>query len=128
MKKVTDLITISELSRLINISRPTLYRYVDDYENGNCNNLKHEFVMLFDFIINKNTIGKDQIYYYCINKFENSDEKMMIEKIKMMIKEDKYKKFFLEILKVIQCIDVEDILKIINLKKKFEKEKKYNGN
>ena len=30
--KVTDLITITELSRIMNKSRPTIYKYISDFE------------------------------------------------------------------------------------------------
>ena len=33
--KITDMISITELSRLLKKTRPTVYKYVSDFEKGN---------------------------------------------------------------------------------------------
>ena len=33
--QITDIVTITELSKLLGKSRPTVYKYVSDYEAGN---------------------------------------------------------------------------------------------
>ena len=59
--KITDMISISELARLLNKSRPTVYKYVSDYENGNFAGLPLSVKRLFNEIKNGN-IPKREIY------------------------------------------------------------------
>lgn len=99
MKRITDIITISELSRLINISRPTLYKYIDDYENGIFDNIDETYKRLFDYIT-YNVSNKKQIYDYCINSFENDDKKAILDKIKFLLDKDIYKSLFEKIIKL----------------------------
>jgi len=99
MKQITEIITISELSRLINVSRPTLYKYIDDYENGFFDKIDETYKKLFDYI-SYNVTNKKQIYDYCINSFENDDKKATLDKIKFLLDKDTYKSFFEKIIKL----------------------------
>lgn len=99
MKQITEIITISELSRLINVSRPTLYKYIDDYENGFFDKIDETYKKLFDYI-SYNVTNKKQIYDYCINSFENDDKKAILDKIKFLLDKDTYKSFFEKIIKL----------------------------
>ena len=71
--KVTDIITITELSRIMNKSRPTIYKYIQDYEEGNFDEVPLVVRELFDSITT-NGFGKKDIYNYCDSKFASSDE------------------------------------------------------
>ena len=44
---IVEVITISELSRLTKKSRPTLYKYINDYENQVYDNIPFNFIKLF---------------------------------------------------------------------------------
>ncbi len=66
--KITDMISISELARLLNKSRPTVYKYVSDYENGSFSGLPLSVKKLFDEIKSGN-IPKREIYEYCEHWF-----------------------------------------------------------
>ena len=111
MRDVCDLITISELARLINISRPTLYKYIEDYKMCNYGKISFELVKLFDFICDASTTNKIQIYDYCNNRYQICDEKGILDRIKIyLIKDNKYKKYFLKILKEIENIDIDELL------------------
>ena len=50
MRKITEFITITELAPLLSITRPTLYKYVVDYEAGDYRNIKYDIVVIFDYI------------------------------------------------------------------------------
>lgn len=96
---ITDLITITELSRLTNKSRPTLYKYITDYENDNHDNIPYSFIVLFDNIKN-NKYGRKEVIDYCKNKFGLSDDEELNDLI-VFIKENKDK------------IDVKELKKIL---------------
>lgn len=66
--KITDMITITELSRLLGKSRPTVYKYVSDFESGNYSTLPHSVKKLFTEIQSGN-IPKRGIYDYCEHWF-----------------------------------------------------------
>ena len=101
--KITDVMTITELSRLTGKTRPTLYKYVNDYENKNYDDIPYSFKKLFDLMIKENTTRSD-IVDYCnrrIKKGKENDktkelmdmilknkDKINIDKIIEMVKED----------------------------------------
>ena len=66
--KITDMITITELSRLLGKSRPTVYKYISDFEEGNLAALPHSVKKLFTEIQSGN-IPKKGIYEYCEHWF-----------------------------------------------------------
>lgn len=81
--KITDLVTITELSRITNKSRPTLYKYISDYEAGNYNDIPATVLKLFDSIV-KGEFSKKDIYSYCDTYFMENDE---LQEIFSLIKE-----------------------------------------
>lgn len=85
--KVTDIITITELSRIMNKSRPTLYKYLFDYEREEYDDIPNIVKDLFDSIVNKNFSKKD-IYIYCDTYFNKDDD---LSEIVSFIKENKSK-------------------------------------
>ena len=114
MKNIPNIVTISELSRLIGISRPTLYKYVDEYA-ANSEELEEEFRKLFDFIDSENTFNKIQIYDY-INKNFKSSSDALIDKIKLAIVDNQ------ELTETLNYIvDNHDKLDLKNLKTLIEK-------
>ena len=66
--KITDMITITELSRLLGKSRPTVYKYITDFEEGNYNAVPHSVKKLF-MEIQSGAIPKKGIYEYCEHWF-----------------------------------------------------------
>ena len=69
--KITDIISITELSRLLNKSRPTVYKYVSDFENGNHAAIPHSVKKLFENIRSGN-LPKREIYEYCEYWFDGT--------------------------------------------------------
>ena len=62
--KITDAISITELSRILNKSRPTVYKYVSDFESGNEQAVPTSVKKLF-YQIQAGNIPKREIYEYC---------------------------------------------------------------
>ena len=59
---ITDLIPITELSRLTKKSRPTIYKYLRDFSSGNYDNIPYSIINLFRMA---DTATKDEIISYC---------------------------------------------------------------
>ena len=94
---VNGKITISELSRLIDISRPTLYKYVEEYEKGNYSNIPTELYKLFEFINQDDVNDKSLIIGYCIDTYKKTSEHSVLDKIKMLMKTDgNFKRLLIE--------------------------------
>ena len=66
--KITEIVSITELSRLLGKSRPTVYKYVSDFESGNSANLPHSVKKLF-LKIQSGEAPKREIYQYCQDWF-----------------------------------------------------------
>ena len=62
--KITDVVSITELSRLLNKSRPTVYKYVSDFEAGKHSEVPLSVRKLFHEIQGGNA-PKKEIYEYC---------------------------------------------------------------
>ena len=62
--KITDIISITELSRLLNKSRPTVYKYVSDFESGNYAQIPNSVQRLFQNI-ESGRASKREICEYC---------------------------------------------------------------
>ena len=67
--KITDMITITELSQLLGKSRPTVYKYISDFESGNYEALPPSVKKLF-LEIQAGNIPKKGIYEYCEHWFD----------------------------------------------------------
>lgn len=66
--KLKDLgIRITELSTYLRISRPTLYKYIESYENKDYKNIDHYTYTVLKFINKKEIITKLQVIDYIIN-------------------------------------------------------------
>ena len=71
---ITDLISITELSRLTNKSRPTLYKYVNDFSLRKFDEIPYSFIVLFKMIEEHNTSKRD-IIEYCEKNYSCSSHK-----------------------------------------------------
>ncbi|MEI0486272.1 hypothetical protein [Brachyspira intermedia] len=104
-EKIRDLdLRISDLAEYLKISRPTLYKYIDMYEEGNRSTIDTKILNLFDYIQNSKNIGSNNVIYYIMNNIvENSNTNNTEEdkrmKIKSLLKtENKTKEDFIYIL------------------------------
>lgn len=57
-------ITLTELSELTKISRPTLYKYLDLYVEGNGAYIRHDLFLLLEFIEKHEHLEKKDVYVY----------------------------------------------------------------
>ncbi|HKM02380.1 MAG TPA: hypothetical protein VJZ31_00400 [Bacilli bacterium] len=57
-------LTLSELSELTKISRPTLYKYIDLYIEGNGAFIRHDLYQLFEYIEKNEKLEKIDVYLY----------------------------------------------------------------
>ncbi len=66
--KITEIVSITELARLLKKSRPTVYKYISEFEDGNTENLPESIRNLF-VNIRENRASKMSIYEYCKDKY-----------------------------------------------------------
>lgn len=66
--QITDIVTITELSKLLGKSRPTVYKYVSDYEAGNYSAIPHSVRSLFDKIMSGEA-SRRGVLEYCDHWF-----------------------------------------------------------
>ena len=95
---ITDFISITELSRLTNKSRPTIYKYVNDYYKGNFDEIPYSIIKLFKMVGNS---SKAEIVAYCNSTYgvgnmrnvdselQDLDEMIMSNKDRLDIKKIK---------------------------------------
>ena len=67
-ERLSDLdIKITELANYLNISRPTMYKFIDYYESGNNNDINKKVLKLFNYIVENPLIGKNNVISYILN-------------------------------------------------------------
>lgn len=74
-------LNITELSRLLNKSRPTVYKYITDYKCKKFDNVPNSVKVLFDRIEDGCTLG--EVYAYCKDNF--SEKEIKSEELKQII-------------------------------------------
>ena len=84
---------ITELAEYLQITRPTLYKFIDDYDSGNFALINKRVLKLFNYIENNPLAGKKTILVYILNNLV--DEKEMGEEVEVS-KFTKIKKYILE--------------------------------
>jgi hypothetical protein len=92
--RVTDVVSITELSKLLGKSRPTVYKYIFDYENGQQDTVPVPIIRLFDQITTA-SLTKREVYDYCYKWFSAGGMNMQGK----AVKEEK--------------VDVKEIIKLI---------------
>lgn len=65
---IADAISITELARILKKSRPTVYKYIYDFETGNEGAIPEMVRTLFHQIA-ESEISKDKIVEYCEKRF-----------------------------------------------------------
>ena len=87
---ITDFISITELSRLTKKSRPTIYKYLNDFSLGNYDDIPYSIINLFKMA---ETSTKAEIIAYCNATYgttyaDNCDEEVK-ELINLIISKQK---------------------------------------
>ncbi len=89
--KITDMISITELSKSIGKSRPTVYKYISDYEHGSYDQVPASLLKLFDRI-EKENITKSEVYQYCEKYFyKEGDTPSTYDDVIKLIRENRDK-------------------------------------
>lgn len=89
--KITEMISITELSRLIGKSRPTVYKYISDYEHGELEQVPTTMVTLFQRI-EKENITKQEVYAHCQKYFyKETDMPSTYDEVIRLIRENRDK-------------------------------------
>ncbi len=91
--QITDIITITELARISGKSRPTLYKYINDWQNEIYADIPYLFIQLFSKI-SSGEFKKADIIYYCNDVFamgKKTSPDTELEEIFELIKTNKNK-------------------------------------
>ena len=81
-------LTITELSILTGKTRPTLYKYINAYDNGELDDVPFSFIQLFN-LINKPNVRRKEIMNYCDLNFRGVDSDIKVNEIITLIKNNK---------------------------------------
>ena len=65
-------IKMTELSEYIKVSRPTLYKYIESYEEGDYESIPGRVVSLFK-VMERPDVTKEQVISYIISSFKEDD-------------------------------------------------------
>jgi hypothetical protein len=108
--QITDIVTITELSKLLGKSRPTVYKYVSDYESGNYSAIPHSVKSLFDKIMSGET-SKRGVFEYCDHWFagkaqsqadKGSDKPTTLKEVIKLLKDNERRLNLVKIKKYIE--------------------------
>lgn len=74
-QRLKDLeLKITELSEYLQISRPTLYKYIGYYDSRKFNLISKEVLALFNYIDENDLIGKKNVINYILTKMSHDNE------------------------------------------------------
>lgn len=57
----------TELANYLDISRPTMYKFIESYDNGEFKSINQKVLKLFDYISDNELIGKNNVINYILN-------------------------------------------------------------
>ena len=89
MKAITDTVSITELSRLTNKSRPTIYKWLMLYENESKDELPQVLARLFDLIADNGS--KKDVYQFCEEQFIVRDDDETLEEVLRLLRTNRSK-------------------------------------
>lgn len=117
MSNINNIITISELSRLVGISRPTMYKYLLMYENKDRMNIPNNIIEILDYLESDRVKSKQDVYNYFSNNFPSTSTMAVLDKTKVLINENSN---FLKLLEYLvdnsNKIDFEELINIFKEK------------
>ena len=67
-------IKITELANYLDISRPTMYKFIESYDNGEFGSINNKVLKLFDYISSSELIGKNNVINYILNNIAEVKE------------------------------------------------------
>lgn len=93
-------IRLTELSNYLNFSRPTLYKYIDDYEKRNYSKIDYNVLQVLKFINNRKTVSKLQVIDYIVNFNKETD--IINDRIDEIIDTDDKREYLYKLLEIFQ--------------------------
>ena len=128
-EKLRDIdLRITELADYLQISRPTMYKYIDEYDAKRFVEINNKVLKLFDYISNNPLIGKKTVINYILNhlvevkELETKSEANDISSIRKFIIDNpgSKKSEFIKIITEKKCYDnvIEYLMDIYPLIKK----------
>ena len=104
--KLNDFVSITELSRLTGRTRPTLYKYIKDYSEGNYDEIPYSFLMLIRLGEEEETTRRDILEYcekhYSQGEKDKGEREPGLEKIIELITQNKDKLDFDRLTEIIE--------------------------
>jgi len=103
---------LTELSNYLGYSRPTLYKYLEDYENKKYKQINFRVRKVFDFIMKKKTLSKIEVINFILQldtEVEKNNFDLFIEELK------KDEKLIQDISTYIEEIGQTKLIKIIKI-------------
>ena len=82
--------SITELANLTGKTRPSLYKYINAYEEGRYDDLPFSFIQLFN-LMSKPNIKRKEVVDYCEANFKSVDTDIKVNEIFNLIKNNKDK-------------------------------------
>lgn len=83
-------IKITELANYLQISRPTMYKFIDLYDSGNKKDVNPSVVKLFDYISKSELIGKRNVINYILSKMSTVQNMDTDETNELLLKIKEY--------------------------------------
>ncbi|WP_394977228.1 helix-turn-helix domain-containing protein [uncultured Helicobacter sp.] len=96
-------IKIIDLARILDISRPTLYKYIESYEMGELDNIDSSYIALFHYITQNEYINAKNVFIYITQNILSLKEKD--SQGKRVITGNAHKDAFITILLESHCFD-----------------------
>ena len=87
-------IKITELANYLQISRPTMYKFIENYDNGLTKEINPNIKKLFDYIEKNDLVGKRNVINYILTKMVDSkngnddDASLIIKDIKKYVSDN----------------------------------------
>ena len=100
-------IKLTELSEYIKVSRPTLYKYIESYEEGDYESIPNRVVSLFK-VMERPDATKEQVISYIISSFNEDDGTDSAEAVRRYISDPSSspsKVEFLQKVATTNCLD-----------------------
>ena len=95
----------TELANYLDISRPTMYKFIESYDSGDYDSINKKVLKLFDYISNNKLIGKNNVINYILSniaevkELETKEEIDLFKNVRryMIANPDSEKSKFLEL-------------------------------
>jgi predicted transcriptional regulator len=108
---------LTELSNYLDVSRPTLYKYIDDYDHRRYKNIDSMILDVFRFINKKTTISKIQVIDFIIRSQKNKLglKRSLIDEIEWIVIDSNRGEELLELIKLFRRKNSKEVIhEIIN--------------